>query len=148
VPNYWVNTRTLRLLDAPVTLAPGHIRTGDFKINVAADFSVQIKVPYNRGPRCEAAGLRTRRLTSIGGQPIAAPGTVRGADRRPFLFVLYLLRIAGSGHAVRLLCYALQQGFLGETSSENLRYRSPSRSRTSGRPQARALISWPLEFSA
>lgn len=31
---YWVNTRTFVPVDVPVSLAPGHLRTGDFKVNV------------------------------------------------------------------------------------------------------------------
>jgi len=73
--HYWVNTRTLVPLDIPVTLAPGHIRTGDFKINVEAYLSVQIGFPNGSTADCrERRSLRTRRLTSIGGQAVSAPG--------------------------------------------------------------------------
>lgn len=73
--HYWVNTRTLVPLDIPVTLAPGHIQTGDFKINVEAYLSVQVRFPNGSSAGCrERSVLRTRRLTSIGGQPVSAPG--------------------------------------------------------------------------
>jgi len=71
----WVNTRTLSPVDIPVTLGTGHIRTGNFKINVAANFSVQIRIPHPGLPGCgEGNGLRTRRITAIGGHAISTPG--------------------------------------------------------------------------
>jgi|HubBroStandDraft_6_1064221.scaffolds.fasta_scaffold01624_4 biopolymer transport protein ExbD len=73
---YWVNTRTLVPLDIPVTLAPGHIRTGDFKINVEAYLSVQIRFPNCSADTNEHEHLRTRRLTSVGGQAVSAPGSM------------------------------------------------------------------------
>lgn len=75
---YWVNTRTLLPLDIPVTLAPGHIRTGDFKINVEAYLSVQVRFPNCGADSNEHARLRTRRLTSAGGQAVSAPGSTNG----------------------------------------------------------------------
>jgi biopolymer transport protein ExbD len=75
---YWVNTRTLVPLDIPVTLAAGHIRTGDFKINVEAYLSVQIRFPNCGADSEEHKRLRTRRLTSIGGQAVSAPGSTNG----------------------------------------------------------------------
>jgi biopolymer transport protein ExbD len=72
--HYWVNTRTLVPLDIPVTLAPGHIRTGDFKINVEAYLSVQIRFPYGSAGCGDHEALRTRRLTPIGGQAVSVPG--------------------------------------------------------------------------
>jgi hypothetical protein len=78
---YWVNTRTLIPLDAPVSLAPGHIRTGDFKVNVEAYFSVQVRFPYGSGSECRYAdSLRTRQLTSIGAQTISVPGEQAGTN--------------------------------------------------------------------
>jgi len=87
---YWANTRTLVPVDIPVTLASGHIQTGDFKINVKAYFSIQVRLPYDAGPGCgEASSLRTRRLSSIGGQLIAVPGweepTESGVTRGTYL---------------------------------------------------------------
>ncbi len=74
----WVNTRTLSPVDIPVTLGPGYIRTGDFKINVEANFSVQIRIPHPGLPGCgEGSGLRTRRLSAIGGHAISTPDAGR-----------------------------------------------------------------------
>jgi hypothetical protein len=71
----WVNTRTLVLIDTPVTLAPGHIRTGDLKMNVEAYFSVQITSYSSDGYQCVyAGGLRTRRLSTIGREAITGLG--------------------------------------------------------------------------
>jgi biopolymer transport protein ExbD len=70
---YWVNTRILFPLDLPVTLGPGHIRTANFKVNVEAYLSVQIVFPYGSAGCGEHGGLRTRRLTSVGGQAVSAP---------------------------------------------------------------------------
>jgi hypothetical protein len=78
---YWVNTRTLIPLDVPVSLAPGHIRTGDFKINVEAYFSVQIRFFCGSASECRyASNLRTRQLTSIDAPPISAPGVPAGTN--------------------------------------------------------------------
>lgn len=78
---YWVNTRTLTPVDVPVSFASSHIRTGDFRINVESYFSVQIRFPYSGGSECRYAdSLRTRQLTSIGGQAISAPGVPAGAN--------------------------------------------------------------------
>jgi hypothetical protein len=72
---YWVSQRTLVPVDLPVSLAPGHIRTGEFKINLEAYFSVQVSSSYNRTPECRYAdNLRTRRLTSIASQAVQFPG--------------------------------------------------------------------------
>lgn len=75
---YWVNTRTLVPLDIPVTLAAGHIRTGDFKINVEAYLSVQVRFPNCGADSNEHARLRTRRLASVGGQAVSVPGPING----------------------------------------------------------------------
>jgi biopolymer transport protein ExbD len=77
VPAYeWVQTRTLVPVDMPVRLSRGHIRTGDFKINMDGYFSIQIVLPYGVYPGCfyPEHSLRTRRLTSAGGQTVRAPG--------------------------------------------------------------------------
>jgi biopolymer transport protein ExbD len=78
--HYWVNTRTLVPLDIPVTLAPGHIRTGDFKINVEAYLSVQVRFPNCSADSNEHERLRTRRLTSVGGQAVSAPGSMGATE--------------------------------------------------------------------
>ena len=79
IVHYWVNTRTLVPLDIPVTLAPGHIRTGDFNVNVDAYFSVEIRFPYTGSSGCRYADdLRTRQLTAIGSQVISSPAGANG----------------------------------------------------------------------
>jgi hypothetical protein len=78
---YWVNTRTLIPLDIPVTLAPGHIRAGDIKINVEAYLSVQVKFPNCGADSDEHERLRTRRLTSVGGKQF--PVLARPTERSP-----------------------------------------------------------------
>ncbi|MFI5098537.1 MAG: ExbD/TolR family protein [Candidatus Acidiferrales bacterium] len=71
----WVNTRSLSPVDIPVTLGPGHIQTGNFRIDVEANYSIQIRILHPGLPGCdEGSGLRTRRLTVIGGQRISTPG--------------------------------------------------------------------------
>jgi hypothetical protein len=75
---FWVNTRTLVPLDIPVTLAPDHLRTGDFKVNVEAYLSVQFRFPNCSADSNEHERLRTRRLTSVGGQAVSAPGSTNG----------------------------------------------------------------------
>jgi hypothetical protein len=70
----WANSRTLLPVDMPVTLAPGHIRTGNFKINVEGFFSIQIKppFPFAGDKSCRYIdGLQTRRLGTISGQAIS-----------------------------------------------------------------------------
>ena len=70
----WSVTRTLDPIDIPITLAPGHIHTGDFKINVEASFSVQIRFLEGANPACsETRELQTRRLTSLSTQAIPRP---------------------------------------------------------------------------
>lgn len=50
----WMATRTFIALDMPVSLARGHIRTGDFYINVQQVYYVQIRVDsaFRHNPEC------------------------------------------------------------------------------------------------
>jgi biopolymer transport protein ExbD len=72
---YWVNTRTWIPIDIPVSLAPGHIRTGDFKINFESFFSARITFSDNADySTCSAIDLRTTQPTYVGGNAIAVFG--------------------------------------------------------------------------
>lgn len=42
---YWMATRTFTAVDMPVSLAPGHIRTGPFKINLRNFYTIEAEVP-------------------------------------------------------------------------------------------------------
>src|SRR5579862_6455128 len=78
--SYWANTRTLTPVDLSVTLAPGHIRTGNFRINTPAYFSIQIQSRDFMPLECRyLPDLRTRQISSIGGRPIANQGVPAGA---------------------------------------------------------------------
>jgi biopolymer transport protein ExbD len=55
---HWFATRTWVALDTPISLAPGHVRTGDFCVNIHTIFRFQIDLPgyddeYWRYPDCE-----------------------------------------------------------------------------------------------
>jgi biopolymer transport protein ExbD len=55
---HWFATRTWVALDTPISLAPGHVRTGDFYVNIHTIFRFQIDLPgyddeYWRYPDCE-----------------------------------------------------------------------------------------------
>jgi biopolymer transport protein ExbD len=57
-PSYksWESTRTWVPVDLPVSLAPGHIRTGDFRINLASLYHIEIEVTdyeYWSTPSCQ-----------------------------------------------------------------------------------------------
>jgi biopolymer transport protein ExbD len=86
--SYWVNTRTLVPLDIPVTLAPGHIRASNIKINIETEFYVSVYSPPGGEQACyELSSLRTRWLTPVEGQAIpihdtegAIPGGVTPGD--------------------------------------------------------------------
>jgi biopolymer transport protein ExbD len=52
---YWLATRTFVPLDIPVSLARGHIRTGEFKINLDATYFVGIQLGANGTGSCGAA---------------------------------------------------------------------------------------------
>jgi hypothetical protein len=65
---YWVKTRTLFPVDIPVSLSRGHLKTGDFKVNIRGFYSILVVFPGGSSPNCnEYLVLRTRRLSLIGG---------------------------------------------------------------------------------
>jgi hypothetical protein len=62
-------------LDIPVSLARGHIRTGDFKVNTDVYFSTEIRSPKFLGDKCHYLDiLRSRQITCVGGQWLSIPG--------------------------------------------------------------------------
>ena len=68
---YWIATRTLSPVYMPVSLSRGHLKTGDFKINIRAFYSILVVFPGGSEPNCsEYSLLRTRRLPSIGGRTV------------------------------------------------------------------------------
>lgn len=84
--DHWVNTRTLTPVNMPVSLAPGHIRTGEFQINLEAYFSVEVRFPYDSGPECRYADdLRTRHLRSVGPQAVQLLGNGDAVTEGPDL---------------------------------------------------------------
>jgi biopolymer transport protein ExbD len=50
----WIDTRSFVPVDIPVSLAPGHIRTGPFKINLKDEYQVRIKTGWESyfDPNC------------------------------------------------------------------------------------------------
>jgi hypothetical protein len=63
---YWIETRTFRAVDMPVSLSPGKIGTGLFELNIHAFYAITIGFPEGSTPDCSEGSLRTRRITSIG----------------------------------------------------------------------------------
>jgi biopolymer transport protein ExbD len=54
--NRWVETRTWVAVDMPISLAPGHVRTGSFPVNLNSDYQIVIELddyPYGNEPECE-----------------------------------------------------------------------------------------------
>jgi hypothetical protein len=66
---YWVESRTLRAVDMPVSLARGIIGTGRFNLNAHGFYSILIGEEQGCNPSCNV-GLETRRLSSIGELPV------------------------------------------------------------------------------
>lgn len=64
---YWVETRTLRAVNMPISLARGTIRTGTFIINVHAFYSINIVRTEPGNLNCNGLALTTRRLSSLDG---------------------------------------------------------------------------------
>jgi hypothetical protein len=64
---HWVETRTLRAVDMPVSLSHGTISTGAFNVNVQAFYSILIGREEGGNLNCDGVGLRTRRISSLGG---------------------------------------------------------------------------------
>ncbi|SRR6266404_3885005 len=66
----WVESRTLRAVDMPVSLARGIVSTGTFNVNVHGFYSIVIGgEEQGSNPHCNV-GLETRRISSIGGLPV------------------------------------------------------------------------------
>ena len=67
---YWIESRTFRAVDMPVSLARGIIKL-DFDLNIHAFYSVDIGPSQGGNLTCgNGAGLRTRRISSIGELPV------------------------------------------------------------------------------
>src|SRR5258706_11062004 len=66
---YWVNSRTLRAVDMPVSLARGPISTGTFNLNTHGYYSIGIGEEHGGNRSCNVR-LETRRISSIGGLPV------------------------------------------------------------------------------
>src|ERR1700722_13418824 len=64
---YWVETRTLRAVNMPISLARGTISTGTFILNVYAFYSINIVRTEPGNLNCNGVALTTRRLSSLGG---------------------------------------------------------------------------------
>jgi hypothetical protein len=55
---YWVESRTLRAVDMPVSLAPGIVSTGPFNLNFNGSYSIPIGEEQGGNSRCNV-GLET-----------------------------------------------------------------------------------------
>jgi|SRR5215469_1065433 len=70
VTRFWVESRTLRAVDMPVSLARGTINL-DFDLNIHAFYSIDLGPSQGGNLVCgNGAGLRTRRISSIGELPV------------------------------------------------------------------------------
>jgi biopolymer transport protein TolR len=68
---FWLETRTLRAVDIPISLARGTVKTGIFKLNVHGLYSITIGRTHGGDLVCSSGvGLETRRISSIGGLPV------------------------------------------------------------------------------
>jgi hypothetical protein len=66
----WVESRTLRAVDIPVSLAHGTLTTARFKLNVHGFYSINIGLPQGGNLSCDGVGLETRRISSTGGRTV------------------------------------------------------------------------------
>ena len=67
---YWIQSRTLRAVDMPVSLVRGTINT-DFDLNTHGFYSIDIGLSQGGNLICSnGAGLETRRISSLGGLPV------------------------------------------------------------------------------
>lgn len=64
---YYVDTRTMRAVDMPVSLARGTFITGPFVVNLHAFYSIEIGRAEGGDLDCDGVGLVTRRISSLGG---------------------------------------------------------------------------------
>jgi biopolymer transport protein ExbD len=69
--HHWLATRTWEPVDIPVSLAPGHINTGDFEVNLHRTFHFAIETAYSYDPACQDYNvLQTRWWLSRDGQAV------------------------------------------------------------------------------
>jgi hypothetical protein len=62
----WIESRTLRAVDTPVSLARGTIIAGTFGLNVHGFYSILIGLAHGGDLTCNGVGLETRRISSLG----------------------------------------------------------------------------------
>ena len=62
----WIESRTLRAVDMPVSLARGTVTRGKFQLNVRGFYSILIGLPSGGDLICNGVGLETRRISSLG----------------------------------------------------------------------------------
>jgi hypothetical protein len=66
----WVETRTLRAVNIPISLARGTVSTGTFVINARGFYSINIVRAEPGNLACNGVALTTRRITSLDGLPV------------------------------------------------------------------------------
>ena len=66
----WVETRTLRAVNIPISLARGTVSTGPFVINAHGFYSINIVRAEPGNLACNGVALTTRRITSLDGLPV------------------------------------------------------------------------------
>src|SRR5580700_8055045 len=66
----WVETRTLRAVNIPISLARGTVSTGPFVINAHGFYSINIVRAEPGNLACNGVALTTRRITSLAGLPV------------------------------------------------------------------------------
>jgi len=65
-----VETRTLRAVNIPISLARGTVSTGTFVINAHGFYSINIVRTEPGNLACNGVALTTRRITSLDGLPV------------------------------------------------------------------------------
>jgi hypothetical protein len=66
----WVETRTLRAVNIPISLARGTVSTGTFVINARGFYSINIVRAEPGNLACNGVALTTRRITSLDALPV------------------------------------------------------------------------------
>jgi hypothetical protein len=66
----WVETRTLRAVNIPISLARGTVSTGTFVINARGFYSINIVRTEPGNLACNGVALTTRSITSLDGLPV------------------------------------------------------------------------------
>jgi hypothetical protein len=66
----WVETRTLRAVNIPISLARGTVSTGTFVINAHGFYSINIVRAEPGNLACNGVALTTRSITSLDGLPV------------------------------------------------------------------------------